>query len=77
MQWPITPAQVPQHRKAQDEGTLIPSSVLIVVENHPGTTIKLPNRTEDYPLEYPSSALRSQVCVHRFLDASIFFKSFA
>ena len=47
--WPVTnsngdPAQVPRHRKAQDEGGSIPSIVLILVKRHPGTVLKSPNR---------------------------------
>jgi hypothetical protein len=30
--------------------------VVILVDNHPGTVLESPNRTEDNPLDYPSSA---------------------
>ena len=32
--------------------------VMIFVKNHPGTALKSPSRTEDYPLNYPGNALK-------------------
>ena len=32
--------------------------VVILFRNHHGTAPESPNRTEDYPLDYPSNALR-------------------
>jgi hypothetical protein len=34
--------------------------VYILVKNNHGTALKSPNRTEDYPLNYPRNALRSR-----------------
>jgi hypothetical protein len=43
--------------------------VVILVKNYPGIALESPNRMEDYPLDYPSNALRS-VLINKsqFLD---------